>query len=81
MLCIYLGSITHPGLKTIAIVRKEDAMQNMKDRGASKVLVLGDVKSADEYTKAIIDATDGEYVLSLFYVFHCTPFYLILLVL
>lgn len=35
----------------------------MKDLGATKVIVSGGFKSADDYTKAIIDATDGKRLL------------------
>lgn len=31
----------------------------MKDLGATKVVVTGAFKSADDYTKAIMDATEG----------------------
>ena len=31
----------------------------MKDLGATKVIVTGSFKSSDDYTKAIMDATDG----------------------
>ena len=47
-------------MKTIAMVRKEDAMKTVKDLGATKVIVTGNFKTADNYTKAIMEATDGK---------------------
>ena len=46
----------------------------MKELGATKVLVLDSSKSADEYSKAIIDATNGSHCLrsdGIFYRIEC----------
>ena len=53
------------GLKTVAIVRKDDAVQMMKDLGATKVLVVGNIDNSDDYAKAILDATEGKYIFPL----------------
>ena len=39
----------YTGLKTVALVRKEDAVENMRKLGATKVIVTKDLKTSDEY--------------------------------
>ena len=51
------------GIKTVALVRKEDAVKTVKDLGATKVVVTDGFKTADDYTKAMMQATDGEGIL------------------
>ena len=57
---ITINTFSSTGIKTVAIVRKEDAVQMMKDLGATKLLVVGNIKSADEYSKKLLEATDGK---------------------
>ena len=51
------------GLKTVALVRREDAVQMLKDLGATKVVVVGKIKDDDEYAREILKATDGNLFL------------------
>ena len=46
------------GIKTVAIVRREDAAKTVQHLGATKVIVA-DFKTSEEYTKAIMEATNG----------------------
>ena len=59
---MYQGLVTffsYVGIKSLAIVRKDDAVELVKKNGADKVIVIGKITNADDYAKAVLDANDG----------------------
>ena len=51
------------GFKSIVLVRKEDAVEDMRKEGADEVIVTGKFKTATDHTNAILKVTDGPWIL------------------